>query len=72
MHINLNMIHLTCTCAYLPPQADVDKAVAAARAAFESGSPWRKTSPSARGRLLNKLADLMDRDFAYLAVSLPL
>ena len=37
--------------------ADVDKAVKAARYALERG-PWRKTSASERGRLLNKLADL--------------
>ena len=36
--------------------ADVEKAVKAARAAFEHG-PWRKTLASERGRLLNRLAD---------------
>jgi aldehyde dehydrogenase (NAD+) len=41
--------------------ADVDKAVAAARAAFERG-PWRKMSASERGRLLHHLADLIERD----------
>ena len=40
--------------------ADVDKAVKAARAAFEHG-PWRKMSGSERGRLLNRLADLSKR-----------
>src|SRR5271170_2362086 len=40
--------------------ADVDKAVAAARAAFDHG-PWRKKlSASARGVLMNKLADLIE------------
>jgi acyl-CoA reductase-like NAD-dependent aldehyde dehydrogenase len=36
-------------------QADVDKAVAAAKAAFQIGSPWRKLDASARGKLLNKV-----------------
>jgi acyl-CoA reductase-like NAD-dependent aldehyde dehydrogenase len=36
-------------------QADVDKAVAAAKAAFKLGSPWRKLDASARGVLLNKV-----------------
>lgn len=36
-------------------QADVDKAVAAAKAAFKIGSPWRKLDASARGILLNKV-----------------
>ena len=48
-------------------QADVDKAVAAARQAFVLGSPWRTMDASQRGNLLNKLADLMERDRVYLA-----
>src|SRR6204780_2611332 len=40
--------------------ADVEKAVKAARAAFEHG-PWRKTLASQRGRLLNRLADLLGK-----------
>jgi aldehyde dehydrogenase (NAD+) len=40
--------------------ADVDKAVAAARVAFDKG-PWRKMSASQRGRLMNKLADLVEK-----------
>jgi len=39
--------------------ADVDLAVAAASSAFEA---WAATTPSARGRLLMKLADLIERD----------
>src|SRR4029450_2435591 len=39
--------------------ADVEKAVQAARKAFERG-PWRKTLASERGRLLNRLADLIE------------
>eukprot|EP00058_Branchiostoma_floridae_P023829 XP_002609319.1 hypothetical protein BRAFLDRAFT_86762 [Branchiostoma floridae] len=48
-------------------KADVDKAVAAARAAFQLGSPWRNMDASHRGRLLMKLAGLIQRDAAYLA-----
>lgn len=32
------------------------------------GSRWRRTDASERARLLNKLADLMERDRVYLAV----
>ncbi len=38
---------------------DIDRAVKAARRAFESG-PWRRFTPSERGRLLWKLADLLE------------
>lgn len=48
-------------------KADVDKAVQAARLAFSLGSVWRKMDASERGRLLSKLADLVERDSAYLA-----
>lgn len=48
-------------------KADVDKAVKAARAAFSLGSKWRTMDASARGNLLYKLADLMERDRQYLA-----
>ncbi|XP_019640635.1 PREDICTED: retinal dehydrogenase 2-like isoform X1 [Branchiostoma belcheri] len=48
-------------------KADVDKAVKAAREAFQLGSPWRKMDASQRGRLLNKLADLIERDSMYMA-----
>ncbi|XP_069332498.1 aldehyde dehydrogenase 1A1-like isoform X2 [Eulemur rufifrons] len=41
---------------------DVDKAVKAARQAFQIGSPWRTMDASERGRLLYKLADLIERD----------
>jgi acyl-CoA reductase-like NAD-dependent aldehyde dehydrogenase len=40
--------------------------VAAAKAAFEFGSPWRSMNASERGRLINKFADLMERDAEYL------
>jgi len=39
-------------------QADVDKAVKAAREAFQLGSPWRTMDASQRGRLICRLADL--------------
>jgi len=48
-------------------KADVEKAVKAARAAFEHGSVWNQMVPSERGRLMLKLADLMERDLEYLA-----
>ena len=51
-------------------QADVDLAVAAAKDAFRLGSPWRRMDAADRGRLLYKLADLMERDITYLAVRL--
>jgi aldehyde dehydrogenase (NAD+) len=46
--------------------ADVDKAVQAARTAFEHG-PWRKMPASERGRLMNRLADLIERHTDELA-----
>jgi len=49
-------------------KADVDRAVAAARRAFESG-PWRRMTPSERGRAIWKLADLVEQhteEFAQL------
>lgn len=48
-------------------KADVDKAVAAAKEAFKLGSPWRTMDASARGRLLFKLADLMEKNIHYMA-----
>jgi aldehyde dehydrogenase (NAD+) len=40
--------------------ADVDKAVQAARRAFDQG-PWKKMRASERGRLLHRLADLIEQ-----------
>jgi phenylacetaldehyde dehydrogenase len=48
-------------------QADIDLAVKAARKAFESG-PWRKMSPSERGRLIWKLADLIEQHLEEFAL----
>ncbi|XP_029115299.1 retinal dehydrogenase 1-like isoform X2 [Scleropages formosus] len=46
---------------------DIDKAVKCARQAFQLGSPWRRMDASERGRLLCKLADLVERDRQILA-----
>lgn len=50
-------------------KADIDLAVEAANEAFRFGSKWRTIDASERGRLLSKLADLLERDGAYVAVS---
>jgi phenylacetaldehyde dehydrogenase len=47
---------------------DINRAVAAARAAFDTG-PWSKITPSERGKLIWKLADLIEKhaeEFAQL------
>jgi aldehyde dehydrogenase (NAD+) len=46
--------------------ADVDLAVRAARNAFERGS-WRRMPAAERGRLLNRLADLIEKNAEELA-----
>ncbi len=46
--------------------ADIDLAVKAARKAFDSG-PWRTMDARDRGRLLNKLADLIEANIDELA-----
>jgi len=46
--------------------ADVDLAVKSARKAFEDG-PWAKMSAAERGRKINKLADLMEKNLHELA-----
>jgi aldehyde dehydrogenase (NAD+) len=46
--------------------ADVEKAIRAARAAFEHG-PWRKTLASERGRMMHRLADLIEANGDELA-----
>ena len=48
-------------------QADVDLAVKAARKAFESG-PWPNMSASERGRLIWKLADLLESNVEEFAM----
>src|SRR5271156_3176099 len=47
-------------------KADIDRAVAAARRAFDDGR-WAKVSPSERGRMLWRLADLIERNLEELA-----
>src|SRR5579864_689811 len=48
--------------------ADVDRAVSAARRAFEDrNGAWRKLSASERGRLIWKLADLVENNIDELA-----
>jgi aldehyde dehydrogenase (NAD+) len=46
--------------------ADVDKAVAAARAAFDQG-PWKKMRASERGRMLERLVGLIEQNADELA-----
>lgn len=48
-------------------EKDVDIAVAAARAAFEG--PWRRVPPSQRAILLNKLAELCEKNLDLLAAA---
>jgi aldehyde dehydrogenase (NAD+) len=47
-------------------KADVDQAAKAARKAFEGG-PWSKMDARDRGRLIHKLADLIEEEFNDLA-----
>jgi aldehyde dehydrogenase (NAD+) len=47
-------------------KADVDKAVIAARKAFEKG-PWRKMDARERGRIMLRLADLVEKNKEELA-----
>ncbi|MFV0277706.1 MAG: aldehyde dehydrogenase family protein, partial [Parahaliea sp.] len=46
--------------------SEVDCAVAAARRSFQSGS-WRDKSPAERGRILWRVAELLEQDAAYVA-----
>jgi phenylacetaldehyde dehydrogenase len=46
--------------------ADIDKAVKSARLAFEDG-PWRRMTPSERGKLIWKLADLLEQNLDEFA-----
>src|SRR5438445_4838880 len=47
---------------------DVDRAVQAARRAFDDrGGPWRKMSTSERGKLIWRLADLVEKNIEELA-----
>ena len=46
-------------------KADIDLAVRAARKAFEQ-DPWRKMTPSDRGKLIWRLADLLESNLEEL------
>src|ERR1700756_1939388 len=46
--------------------ADVDRAVNAARLAFDEG-PWHRMTPSERGRMMWKLADLLEQNLEEFA-----
>lgn len=46
--------------------ADVDRAVAAARAAFDKG-PWKAMKPNARAKVLWRFADLIEEHTEFLA-----
>jgi acyl-CoA reductase-like NAD-dependent aldehyde dehydrogenase len=48
--------------------ADVDRAVAAARAAFAPDGPWRSMTPQERGKLIWRLADLVEQNAERLAM----
>jgi phenylacetaldehyde dehydrogenase len=45
---------------------DIERAVAAARKAFDHG-PWRKLTPSERGRIIWKLGDLLEKNLEEFA-----
>ncbi len=45
---------------------DIDRAVKAARAAFETG-PWSRTSPAERGKMIWRLADLVEKHLEEFA-----
>src|SRR5579875_1708525 len=47
---------------------DADRAVAAARRAFDEG-PWPRMGAAERGRLLHRLADLVDEHLDELAMA---
>src|SRR5450631_2260302 len=46
---------------------DIDRAVRAARKAFAYDSPWRRMSPSARGKLIWRIGDLIEQHVDELA-----
>ena len=47
---------------------DIDRAVRAARRAFEDDSPWRRMNASDRGRLIWRIADLIEEHGDELAM----
>jgi phenylacetaldehyde dehydrogenase len=48
--------------------ADIDKAVRAARRAFDDDSPWRRMNASDRGRLIWKISELIEEHADELAM----
>jgi len=52
-------------------QAEIDLAVAAARRAFDSG-PWPRLAPAERGRMLLRVADLLEERREELALTVSL
>lgn len=56
----------TLATVYEADKEDIDRAVRAAREAFEKG-PWSKITPATRSRLMYKLADLMEEHQEELA-----
>ncbi|MGD6741704.1 aldehyde dehydrogenase [Streptomyces sp. BH106] len=52
-------------------QAEVNAAVAAARRAFDQG-PWPRLAPAERGRVLGRIADLLEEHRAELALTVSL
>ncbi|MEU9356795.1 aldehyde dehydrogenase [Streptomyces sp. NPDC048301] len=52
-------------------EAEVDAAVAAARRAFDHG-PWPRLAPAERGRILTRVADLLDENREELALTVSL
>jgi phenylacetaldehyde dehydrogenase len=49
-------------------QEDIERAVRAARQAFAYDSPWRRMSPSARGKLIWRIGDLIEQHVDELAM----
>lgn len=65
-HLLLRIVHnKKFIVIFLGDKEDVDKAVQAARKAF---STWKKINASERGKLLNKLADLIEKHADELAL----
>jgi phenylacetaldehyde dehydrogenase len=47
---------------------DVERAIRAARRAFDYDSPWRRMSPSARGKLIWRIGELIEKNLEELAL----
>ncbi|KAI3386541.1 hypothetical protein SNEBB_009310 [Seison nebaliae] len=48
-------------------KADIDRAVSAAKKAFDRKSEWRQIDATSRGKLLSRLGELVERDAKQLA-----